>query len=271
MPGILIARATIRKTCEVPCIIWAAACSPLRNGGDFMEGTMYGQGLSAMALAEAYAMTDDQSIKEKAQAAIDFIVYAQDQRGGGWRYAPGARRYHRHRLDVHGPAQRTDVVSEDPAATVQKGVHFFDTVGTDYGAFYGYLTPGKEPTGTAIGLLCRMYTGWRREDRPLIKGVRWLSLRGPAKIDMYYNYYATQVLHHWGGSDWHQWNRQMRHQLLTTQAREGHESGSWFFKDEHQASVKGGRLYNTCMAIMTLEVYYRYLPLYGKRTVNDSF
>ena len=250
----------------------AGRMHPTPHGGDFMEGTMYAQGLSALALAEAYAMTKDPSIKEKAQAAIDFIIDAQDPRGGGWRYAPGAPGD----TTMTGwmfMAMRSGQMSylKIPAATIERGVHFFDTVGSDEGAFYGYLTPGKEPTGTAVGLLCRMYTGWRREQRPLVKGVRWLSQRGPSKFDMYYNYYATQVLHHWGGSDWHQWNRQMRQQLITTQAREGHESGSWFFKDDHQASAKGGRLYTTCMAIMTLEVYYRYLPLYGKRTVNDSF
>ena len=116
-----------------------------------------------------------------------------------------------------------------------------------------------------------MVTGWRRDDRRLAKGVRWLSQRGPSKFDMYYNYYATQVLHHWGGNEWKQWNRQMRYQLIATQAREGHESGSWFFKEDTKSSNKGGRLYATCMAIMTLEVYYRYLPIYGKRTVDASF
>ena len=141
-----------------------------------------------------------------------------------------------------------------------------------HGAFYGYLAPGKEPTSTAVGLLCRMYTGWRREDKPMLKGVRWLAGRGPSKSDMYYNYYATQVLHHWGGSDWHQWNRQMRLPAAFHSSESGpRESGSWFFQGDPKSATKGGRLYTTCMAIMTLEVYYRYLPLYNKRTVNDSF
>jgi hypothetical protein len=250
----------------------AGRMQPTPHGGDFMEGTMYGQGLSAMALAEAYAMTHDPALKDKAQAAIDFVVYAQDQHGGGWRYAPGEPGD----VTVTGwmfMALRSGQMSylKIPGATVQRGIRFLDAMSSDYGSFYGYLAPGKEPTSTAVGLLCRMVTGWRRDDRRLAKGVRWLSQRGPSKFDMYYNYYATQVLHHWGGSDWQQWNRQMRYQLIATQAREGHESGSWFFKDDQKSSNKGGRLYATCMAIMTLEVYYRYLPLYGKRTVDASF
>lgn len=38
----------------------------------------------------------------------------------------------------------------------------------------------------------------------------------------------------------------------------GHQDGSWFFRHEHGPL---GRLYTTAMAVMILEVYYRYLPL----------
>ena len=34
---------------------------------------------------------------------------------------------------------------------------------------------------------------------------------------------------------------------------------------------KGGRLCNTSLAILTLEVYYRYLPLYSTRAVDEGF
>ena len=52
----------------------------------------------------------------------------------------------------------------------------------------------------------------------------------------------------------------MRDYLVQTQAEGGHQAGSWYF--EHKHSAKGGRLYNTALAIMILEVYYRYMPLY---------
>jgi hypothetical protein len=59
------------------------------HGGDLQEGTMYAHGLASIALCEAYAMTRDPDLKPLAQRAIDFIVYAQDAKGGGWRYFPG--------------------------------------------------------------------------------------------------------------------------------------------------------------------------------------
>jgi len=85
---------------------------------------------------------------------------------------------------------------------------------------------------------------------------------------MYFNYYASVILHHFGGKDWERWNVRMREYLIETQANKGHESGSWFFAEKH--SRQGGRLYTTAMAIMTLEVYYRYMPLYQSEFIDRS-
>jgi hypothetical protein len=140
----------------------------------------------------------------------------------------------------------------------------------DSGATYGYQGPSRdEPTMTAIGLLCRMYGGWPRRHPSLMRGVRIISRKGPSPGDMYYNYYAAQVLRHYGGEDWIAWNEKMREQLIRTQSREGHESGSWYFADKH--GDQGGRIYNTAMAILTLEVYYRYLPIYGAAALGEEF
>jgi hypothetical protein len=78
---------------------------------------------------------------------------------------------------------------------------------------------------------------------------------------MYYNYYATQVMHHWGGEELIKWNNVMRDHLTETQAKEGHEAGSWSFKGHHGSQL-GGRLYDTAMATMILEVYYGHMPIY---------
>ncbi len=61
----------------------------------------------------------------------------------------------------------------------------------------------------------------------------------------------------------------MRDYLVATQASESHENGSWYFPDP--MGDRGGRLYNTAMALMILEVYYRYMPLYGQQAVHSKF
>jgi hypothetical protein len=146
---------------------------------------------------------------------------------------------------------------------------FLDSVETEKGAAYGYLRPGEGPATTSVGLLCRMYLGWNRQRRALMMGVTNLDKLGPSPTNLYYDYYATQVLFHYGSSGWDGWNKKLREYLISTQSKEGHENGSWYFVDSH--GDKGGRLYNTAMAILTLEVYYRYLPLYSNRAVEDGF
>jgi hypothetical protein len=234
---------------------------------------MYGQGLATIVLCEAYAMTHDPAIKDAAQQAIRFVVYAQDIKGGGWRYTPGAPGD----TTVTGwqlMALRSGLLGRlnVPSPTTGLVEKFLDSVQTENGARYNYMVaqpPRQTNTTTAVGLLCRMYTGWHRDNPALYRGVAYLDQWGPSETNMYYNYYATQVLHHWGGPEWQAWNRRMRDYLVAKQSTTSHEAGSWYFPDPYGDA--GGRLYNTALAILTLEVYYRYLPLYGEEAVGKRY
>ena len=84
---------------------------------------------------------------------------------------------------------------------------------------------------------------------------------------MYHYYYATQVLHHLEGSDFDLWNHRMREHLIRLQESEGHAAGSWNPQGADWGK-QGGRLYATSLALMTLQVYYRHLPMY--RSVNRT-
>jgi len=240
------------------------------SGGDLQEGTMYAQALATIALCEAYAMTDDDGLLLPCQSALEFIINAQDPRGGGWRYIPrevGDTTSTGWHLMALKSGQMAGLGGYSPS--FELAGKFLDHVQTDGGAMYGYRRGERKPTTTAIGLLARMYTGWPRKQPALARGVKFLSHTGPSKTDVYYNYYATQVLHHYEGRQWKAWNAKLRDFLVTSQATDDHERGSWHFAHEH--SKTAGRLYSTAMCAMTLEVYYRYLPLYGKRAVDDDF
>ncbi|HWB13010.1 MAG TPA: hypothetical protein VG826_27540 [Pirellulales bacterium] len=250
------------------------AVSP--NGGDMTGGggAMYGHGIASIALCEAYAMTQDKQLGPHAQAALNYIMYAQDPVGGGWRYGPRQ-------------AGDTSVVGWQVMAlksgylgslqvskpTVTGAIKFLDSAGAEGGAYYGYDRPGQGLATTAVGLLCRMYLGWEHEKPELEKGVKYLAGQGPTTSNMYYSYYATQVLHQFDGPDgdlWQSWNTKMRDALVASQSMEKHETGSWTFKAD-VGYEPGGRLYCTSMAAMTLEIYYRYMPIYTKKSAEDDF
>lgn len=248
------------------------------QGGMFSAGggNMYAHSLATIVLCEALAMTRDRDLIAPAKAATAYILASQDLRGGGWRYFPGQPGD----TSVTGWALNALKSADNayqpvPTPSIDGVRAFLDYVQQDEGAAYGYADPDLGTVSTtAVGLLCRMQLGWKRNEPALIRGVSELSARGPAPNNMYYNFYATQVLHHFGGPSWDQWNKQMRDHLVRTQATTGHEAGSWYFEESNPhdqlASAVGGRLYNTSLATLTLEVYYRHLPLYGSRFFDEA-
>ncbi|MCA9133392.1 MAG: terpene cyclase/mutase family protein, partial [Planctomycetales bacterium] len=237
-------------------------------------GRMYSHSLAAITVCEAYAMTRDPDLLQPAQLSLNYLSDAQDKRGGGWRYEPGQ-------------AGDTSVVGwcvmalksgkmgnlVVPNSTFQGASQFLDFVSTNNGAYYGYTRPtgnldGREST-IAVGLLCRMYMGWPKEHPGLLAGVKHLSQLGPSASNLYYSYYGTQVMRHHGGEQWEKWNKKMRDDLIAAQEQRGHAAGSWRPTGSH--GHIGGRLYQTSLATMILEVYYRHMPLYSERSAADDF
>jgi hypothetical protein len=113
-----------------------------------------------------------------------------------------------------------------------------------------------------------MYLGWPKEQPALQSGIAFLSSHGPQLDDLYYSYYATQVMRHHGGQVWQTWNAKMRDLLLQSQLKKGNDAGSW--DPQGAQSREGGRLYQTALATMILEVYYRHLPLYSEQSLSDE-
>jgi hypothetical protein len=231
--------------------------------------TFYTHGLATIALSEAFAMTGDARLRPAISGAIEFLVATQEA-GGGWRYFPGQpgdTSVVAWQLMALKSAQFSRITVPPRVFT---GIdRFMASVSSRRGALYAYIPDRREdptPSMTAAGLLCRMYLDWSDSQGRLSAGIRFLDEQGPAADDMYYNYYATQVLHHWGGPEWERWNKKMREHLITTQIREGHAAGSWDVADRHGQA--GGRLYMTTLALLTLEVYYRHLPLYQKDRIE---
>jgi hypothetical protein len=247
------------------------------DGGDLSDprpAGMYSHGLATIALCEAYGMTHDRDLLNPTRKALMFICSAQDPKGGGWRYTPrepGDTSVAGWQLMALKSGLMAGVEIPNIEITAYRAGLFLDSVQVEGGAKYGYLTAGQGDATTAIGLLCRMYSGWKKDNPILQRGVQLLSRRGPSPGNMYYNYYATQVMHHWQGDEWQNWNRQMRDQLTHAQAKQGHEDGSWFTGSGDLGAPTGGRLYCTTMATMILEVYYRHMPLYREQSIEEDF
>ena len=118
---------------------------------------------------------------------------------------------------------------------------------------------------TAEALVCRYFLATENSPAAIDEAAAYLLQERPGEgpANYYYWYYGTVALFQRQGDDWTRWNAALQGELLTSQRWDGNSVGSWDPSD--QWGGYGGRVYSTSMATLSLEVYYRYLPLYGGR------
>jgi hypothetical protein len=226
---------------------------------------MYGHGIALMAISEALGMTKideryDSDLLHHAREGTRFTVIAQHE-NGSWGYTPGSPGDTTltgwQILSLIG-ARKAGIQTRSD--TFSRAKEFLMRMRDEPDYAFGYRKPEAEPTTTAIALTLLMYLGQRPGYTPFDEAIDNLAEEGPMLTNVYHDYYATMALHHFRHREWETWNTKLRDHLVRTQATQGHESGSWHFRDKW--GDIGGRVYTTAMSALILEVYYRFLPLY---------
>jgi hypothetical protein len=244
---------------------------------------MYEQGIGALALAEAYGMGQNKEVREAAQKAIDYVVDAQGPYEA-WNYRHKKRVAGRNDSSVSGwnlmaiKSAKIAGLKVDGAAF--QGCMRWLEAATDpntgrnaYAGTVGAVEKGRGSTAmTAAGMLMRQFMGAPRNDPVLQKAAGYLHEREPdwGRVNFYYWYYGTLCMFQQGGDHWNSWNKKMKTALVDNQRKGGPLDGSANDVDGSWDPVgggyvpTGGRVFSTALGALSLEVYYRYLPLYGK-------
>ncbi|REJ67174.1 MAG: hypothetical protein DWQ31_12115 [Planctomycetota bacterium] len=229
---------------------------------------MYCHGMAAFALSEAYAMTGDERLLPAAQRAIDYVVAAQDRRGGGWRYRPGDKG-DTSQLGWQVMALKSAELAgiEIPSTTLTGIERFLRSVSTGRHGGLASYQPGRPASAamTAEALVCRQFLGQSTNHRAADEAADYLVQRLPSsgRLNLYYCYYATLALHPLQDDRWSRWNSALQRSLIESQRTGGSSlrgpvAGSW--DPDTVWGGHGGRAYTTAMATLCLEVYYRYAP-----------
>jgi len=248
-------------------------------------GRLYSHGIAALALCEAYGMTQDEQLREPAQKAIDYITAAQDPRLGGWRYIPGDG------SDTSVTGWMLLALKSGQLAGLSVEPEVFEGIkkwldAASYESqgrsLYVYNpqaenTPqqghGRLPsrTMTSVGALIQLYLGNRRDSKVLRDSADYMlehlpqeGTPGNPQRDTYYWYYATQVMFHMKGEYWEKWDSKLHTILEDSQVLSGTMEGSWEPLGDipDRWGPHAGRIYVTAMNLLSLEVYHRHLPLY---------
>ncbi len=256
-----------------------------QNPASDQNAWLYSHGIAAIAMCEAYGMTQDSELRDPAQRAVDFIATSQDKRRGGWRYSPGVGSD----TSVSGwfmmalmSAKLAGLQVDESVLVRLRGYLELsqDPAGNEHLYRYNPFAANNEVQGhglrptsvmTSVGMLMRLYTGWGRDEPAMQDGAKYLLQNLPAegtvkqsKRDTYYWYYATQVMFHMGGETWDTWHDELYPMLINNQVIQGQYEGSWnpVSPTPDLWARYGGRLYVTTMNLLSLEVSYRHLPLY---------
>lgn len=238
------------------------------------EETMYTHGIVSIALSESYGITRDPGLADPVKRAVGFIERARNTDEGGWRYDPG-QPGDTSVLGWQVMALKSAHLSGIPvsAEAFHAARQWLEKVSRpSRPGLYAYM-PDRSPTPsmTAEGMFVQQLLGRRREDPIMEASAAYVLKHLPdwsAEPNTYYWYYATLALFQHGGAQGRAWNAALVPQLLDHQRKEEGAKGSWDPVGEW-AEV-GGRVYQTALCTLMLEVYYRYLPLYTVELATDA-
>ncbi len=255
-------------------------------GGKHGSKYMYNHAVAALAMAEAYGLTESPIFKDSAQRGIDFLCQAQNPYKA-WRYT---KRCDDNDTSVTGWAvmalKSADMAKLSVPRSAFEGAKAWIMECTDE-AYYkvGYTAKGTgkvvvqgkndqfedHPALSAVGMLCRIFIDHNQKDPALDGGAKLMMadtpVYGGTKTDYYYWYYGSLALFQYDGPDgkyFKEWNKAMETALVPTQrgAKDGCAYGSWDVNVDRWA-FEGGRVYTTAINTLNLEVYYRYASVFG--------
>ena len=147
--------------------------------------------------------------------------------------------------------------------TIEDAVGYVRKCYVPSGGGFSYQPGGEPNTGrTGTGILSLEICGEHGSPEAR-RGGDWL-LKNPLKWKgpfFYYGaYYSAQGMYQLGGNYWKQWQPISEKLLLAKQ----NEDGSWPAPPGATHEEQAGLIYTTAMAILSLGVEFRYLPIYQR-------
>ena len=244
---------------------------------------VYGHAIATYALAEAYGLTRSPMLKQPVERGIQAILDGQ-QEGGGWDH-----RYQHERwsdLSVTGwqvqalrAAQAAGIEPEQVGGALEKSAGFVRGMHEGGGRFF-YRKGNKKPSGgldymTGVAVLCLQMAGqgdapearaglaYLRDKECTDWSEGWKKTRKNRSFNIAYEwYYNTQAIFQRGGARWTAWNNRFAPMLIAAQD----PSGAWKPPSESAKKISKDIIYTTDFCILSLEVYYRFLPSFKRNT-----
>ncbi len=262
----------------------------VEKGLEFLlrRGRSWSIPLSALALAEAEAMTGTNEYGESLKILIADLVSSRAE-DGAWGYATGFGRG----SDVPYTALVVQALtaSQDAEISLSAGLRdgvdgFLASLETKKGRLayikegrrFGY-TPTSENGACSAAIrellqvgvkrtthrshlnrLSRERPSWRISFQKVEVPGRGVVTAQVGHLSMYRWWYGTIATFHHGGSSWASWFSRTKSTLLAHQKKRGCEEGSWEPIGLYERQT-GGRVFATALCVLMLEQPYRHRRL----------
>ena len=242
----------------------------------FDQPGVYEHAIATYALAEYYTMTKDGRVVDLLKNAVGYILQGQGP-DGGWMYA-----YDKSESDTSVScwqiqaliaAHLSGLNIDGVVSALDKAMLNLKRVQAEDGSF-GYRKPQPGSYSlTGAGVFCTYL--WKQDkDKSVREGIASLIKETEKKkghpieykhetADLYAWYYNTQACFQVGGGAWQKWSSHYQLELVRNQSLDGswpHTAGKSPGGELQRDPDGAGPCYRTCLCILMLEVYYRYLP-----------
>ncbi len=249
-------------------------------------GEPYTNAIATYALAEAYGMTKIPALKPAMEKGLAVIIKGQQDKGGwDYNYAKGQR----WDLSVGGwqiQALKAGFIAgaEAPglAEALEKSMTYLQqhAYSKKSNSFCYSNDGGARLSMQGVGALCMQLMGLGKNEEVQAaitaisqKPINWVdetrATGGDGNQVCYAWYYQTQAMFYAGIVYWKPWNAAMSIELPKNQKPDGHWESPPSAKAGGKAAPNYDPFYNTSLACLMLEVYYRFLPTY-KIDLNEK-
>lgn len=219
------------------------------------DETMYGQTIASVALCEAYAMTHDARLARAVKLAVEFVDASARSNDG----SAGRTSVLGWQVMAMESARRAGVKTSN--ITFDAARRWLDSVASAGapGRYAYQRGQAASPAMTAEAMFVQQLLGRGSGEARMQDSARFILEAKPRWQDgapTHYWYYATLAMFQQQGEAWREWNDALVPELLSHQRTEGELAGSWDPQDRW--SKLCGRVHQTAVCTLSLEVYYRY-------------
>jgi hypothetical protein len=232
--------------------------------------SMYGHGFSLMFLSSCYGMETNDRMRERMKKIINKAIRltAAASSNGGWCYTPGSGDEGSVTVtQIQGLRAASNAGFTVPKGAIEGGVHYLEMCKAPEGGIcYSLSSIGADGAHTPISAaaIATLYNAGQYDSKLADSCLAYVSKQFDIHKDsfqrggnyghaFYTHLYAAQAFYQAGDKYWDNYFPGARDQLLKMQSGDGSWQGDGI-----------GKTYGTSIALIILQLPYKYLPIYQR-------